>query len=193
MRERQVGIAWLPVTLLAGAALMVMVSWLTTRLEPEPILIASPMPTATAGPIRVYVSGAVVEPAVYTLPAGSIVDDLVRAAGGMLPEADPILVNLAQPLVDGSHIHVSEMGESQPLPARDSASSGALVNGLININLADQAALEELPGIGPAIAGRIIAHRQSNGPFGTIAEIEEVSGIGPVTFEKIRDLITVGQ
>ena len=183
--------------------------------EPQGIEIIPPAPTATApppptaaptptpGPLRVYVSGAVVNPAVYALPAGSIVDDAVRAAGGLSAEADPVAINLAGPLADGMQIYVPARVEGAPTPPPISAPAatadlgasrmgGVTTAGLININLATQADLEMLPGIGPTTAANIIAHREANGPFATIEAIMDVPGIGEGKFAAMKDLITVG-
>ena len=181
--------------------------------QPAPIEIIPPQPTPTApatsaaqpsptaGPIHVYVSGAVVAPAVYVLPPGSLIDDAVRAAGGFAAGADPAAVNLAQTVSDGMQIHVPTAGErptpppvSQPATAATPASrmGGVTVAGLININSAGQTDLEMLPGIGPSTAANIIAYREANGPFVAIEAIMDVPGIGEGKFEAIRDLITVG-
>ncbi|MBK7216822.1 MAG: helix-hairpin-helix domain-containing protein [Candidatus Promineofilum sp.] len=160
-------------------------------------------PTASPGPLRVYVSGAVVNPAVYTLPPGSIVDDAVRAAGGLSADADPVAINLAGPLADGMQIYVPARVEGAPTPPPVSAPvatadpgasrmGGVTIAGLIDINLATQADLEMLPGIGPTTAANIIAHREANGPFATIEAIMDVPGIGEGKFAAMKDLITVG-
>lgn len=163
----------------------------------------TPLPTATSGPWRVYVSGAVANPAVYTLPVGSIVDDAVRAAGGLSADADPVAVNLAGPLADGMQIYVPTLAEGAPAPPPISAPAatadlsasrmgGVTTAGLIDINLATQADLEMLPGIGPTMAANIIAHREAHGPFTTIEAIMDVPGIGEGKFAAMKDLITVG-
>jgi competence protein ComEA len=148
----------------------------------------SPEATPTPRPLRVYVSGAVQAPDVYALPPDSIVKDALTAAGGPSDEADLDRINLASPLADGQHVYVPSLGEDNP-PIQPP--SGQRSGGLkVNINTADTVALETLPGIGPTIAGRIVDYRQANGPFSTIEEIMDVSGIGPATFEGIRDLIS---
>lgn len=158
-------------------------------------------PSATPGPIHVYVSGAVVQPAVYQLPVGSIIDDAVRAAGGFAVGADTSAVNLAQPAADGMQVHVPLLAENLPTPppislppvgATAVRMTGITLNGLININTAEQMELEMLPGIGPATAANIIAHREANGPFASIESIMDVPGIGEGRFEDLRELITVG-
>lgn len=157
----------------------------------------------TDGPIHIYVSGAVLRPAVYTLPPGSLLDDAVRAAGGFAAGADTAAVNLAQSAADGMQVHVPLLAEALPTPppvklplgAEPTVASrmgGISIGGLININTATQTDLEMLPGIGPSTAINIIAHREANGPFATIEDIMDVPGIGDGKFEAIRDLITVG-
>jgi competence protein ComEA len=167
--------------------------WLRWK-EPAPIVINPPAPTATAGPIQVYVSGAVSKPDVYVLPQEAIVRDALNAAGGALSDADLNGINLAARLRDGDQVYVPKIGE--PINVPTGASSGGSENvpansGPININTATAAELETLPEIGPAIAQRIIDYREANGPFATIEAIQNVSGIGPATFDAIKDLITV--
>jgi len=164
--------------------------WLRWK-EPAPITILPPAPTATPGPIRVYVSGAVTSPDVYSIPPGSIMRDALTAAGGASGEADLNQVNLAQVLRDGDHIYVPKIGEV-PTPALVGVdSTEAALSGLLNINTATAEQLEALPGIGPAIAKRIVDYRDAHGPFANIEAIQNVSGIGPTIFGQIKDLITV--
>jgi competence protein ComEA len=165
--------------------------------EPPPLILstATPVPTPEATPTprppRVYVSGAVQKPDVYTLAPDSIVKDAILAAGGPSDEADLDRINLAQPVADGQQIYVPRIDEeSPPIQIPSSQRSQPIIASTININTADVAALESLPGIGPALAQRILNYRQANGPFANPAEIMEVSGIGPATFEGIQDLIT---
>jgi competence protein ComEA len=160
---------------------------------------AKPEATPTPGPIRVYVSGAVANPAVYSLGAGSIIDDLVRAAGGFAPSADPAAVNLAQPLADGMQVHVPTLADALPTPPAVSAPAGARsspvdvdLGGLVNINTATAAELEALPGVGPVTAAQIIAYREANGPFDTIEALMDVPGIGEGKFNEMKALIHVG-
>jgi competence protein ComEA len=170
---------------------VVLIQVLQPRPEPIHLTTSTPPPTPastpTPQPLRVYVSGAVHRPDVYTLPPESIVKDALVAAGGATDEADLDRINLALPVADGQHIYVPRMGEENPPVPSPSAASPS--DGKININTADSAALEALPGIGPVTAQRIIDHRLANGPFTQIEEIMDVSGIGPATFEKIKDLI----
>lgn len=151
--------------------------------------------------IAVYVSGQVKTPAVITLEdSGSLrLIDAVNAAGGMTELADTEAINLAEPLSDGQHIHVPTKeiffrdiaAQSAGTNSNSNSNSNLNSSGLININTADAKELEKLTGIGPALAGRIIEYRESNGAFKSIEEIKKVRGIGEKTFEKMRDEITV--
>ncbi|NLE45862.1 MAG: hypothetical protein GX620_14155 [Chloroflexi bacterium] len=165
-----------------------------------PIVVSTPRPTETTpardveASLRVYVSGAVRTPAVYTLSSGSIVDDALRAAGGPTSDAALETINLALELQDQQHIHVPRQGEeSTTLPLVDGASRTGSFELKVNINTATAAELESLPRVGPALAERIIAYREANGPFAGVDEIQNVAGIGPATLEELRDLITVGR
>lgn len=151
---------------------------------PQPAQVLTPTPYT----LRVYVSGAVHQPDVYILPQDSIVKDAMEAAGGPTEEADLERINLALPVTDGQQVHVPRQGEDNPPvqpPSRQPAGGGK-----VNINTADSATLESLPGIGPALAQRIIDHRQTHGPFERVEDVMKVSGIGEATFEGIQDLIT---
>ncbi len=164
---------------------------ITVTLRPAPT--GSPAPTE-ATTIRVYVSGAVKNPDVYSLPVGSIVRDAMVAAGGPARDADLDRVNLAAPLSDGLQVHFPQEGEPAAAPGTSrSAQTSNLPSGApIDINTASLEELDTLSGIGPAIAQRIIDYRQSNGPFQSIEQIKDVKGIGDALFEKIKDHITVG-
>ena len=165
-----------------------------------PIVVSTPLPTPTLSPvptlapIRVHVSGAVRQPAVYELPPGSIVQDAVDAAGGPASDADMDHINLARELQDQQQVYVPCQGELNPPPSVSGGESGGggTVGTLININTATAAELEALPRIGPKTAQIILEYREANGPFEAIEDIQNVPGIGPATFEGLKDLITVG-
>ena len=152
---------------------------------PSPVL---PQATPTPGLVRVYVSGAVQHPDVYLLPPGSIVKDAIGAAGGALTEADLDRVNLALPLTNSEHVYVPHVGE-EDLPVR-LPTAQPLSADKVNINTADLAALESLPGIGPVLAQQILDYRQAHGSFAKIEDLLEVTGVGPATLDKIREKIT---
>ncbi len=156
----------------------------------RPTSTAAPAPTEKTA-IRVYVSGAVKQPDVYSLPPDSIVRDALTAAGGPADDADLDRINLAAPLSDGIQVHFPRKGEPAAAPAA-SASSGAAVGAPIDINTATLEQLDTLPGIGPVIAQRIIDYRQASGPFTSIDQIKDVRGIGDALFDDIKDHITVG-
>ena len=143
-------------------------------------------------PIVVDVEGAVDQPGVHQLLAGSRVADAIEAAGGYGADIDIAaaaqLLNLAERLTDGLKIHVPRRGEqAQPAPAADVA---APAQGLIDINRASSTELESLPGIGPVTAAKIIAARQEQ-PFASVDELDARNVVGPSTLDEIRDLITV--
>ena len=155
--------------------------------------VARPSPTATAGAtssgteIFVHILGAVQRPGLYSLSEGDRAIDAVAAAGGFLDTADQRTINLARFVVDGEQIVVPALGE---VPAAAGA-PGVSADGKVNINTADEAALDTLPGVGPATAQRIIAWREANGAFAVVEDLMNVSGIGDKTFEGMRDLVTV--
>lgn len=162
---------------------------------PTPPPTATATPTATPSPVRVDVAGAVRRPGVYILPAGSIIADAIAAAGGPADDADLDRINKAVALQDGMQVYVPRTTQPDERPVLDLppatpstvGSGGAQSRKLININTATAEELETLPGIGPAMAQRIIEGR----PYGSIEEIMRVKGIGQATFEKLRDYITV--
>lgn len=177
-------------------------------LEQPPSPTAEPVPTtaptATPAPIFVFVSGAVHNVGVYSLPAGSRIADALRAAGGPTEDAAIEALNQAILLSDEMQIHMPRRDEvSLTVPPISNASStpsddstqvedtATNSNQQINLNSATAAALESLPGIGPSIAQTIIDHRNANGPFTSIEEIKDVKGIGDKLFESIQDNITV--
>ena len=152
----------------------------------------TPAPTSTPAPVRIYVSGAVPHPDVYQLPPGSIVKDAVTAAGGSLPTADLARVNLAQQLRDQQQVHIPLVGET-PAPVGSSVQASIHSSGgdCVDINSATLEELDELPGIGPAYAQRIIEYRTAHGSFQNVEELTQVKGIGPATLQEIRDLACV--
>lgn len=154
----------------------------------SPVLL---LPTPAPTNLTIDITGEVVRPGVYNLPPNSRVRDAIQAAGGLSEDADVEILNLAAELADGQKIVVMSKGEI-PLPPGGIVRSNPIeVNGLININTATAEQLDTLPGIGPAKAGDIITYRQKNGAFDKIEDIQNVSGIGPATFENIRNLISV--
>ncbi len=141
--------------------------------------------------IFVYISGAVHKPGVFKAPSNARVFDIVAMAGGLTVEADVAKTNLAQSVKDGMHIHVVD----KPLISNDNtmtAGSGkAKIGNKVNINHANKSELDTLPGVGPALAERIIEYRQTNGSFRDIDELKSIPGIGSSKYEKIKEKISI--
>jgi competence protein ComEA len=176
--------------LLGGLILAGGVVLIARRPSGQPVELPPPPATSTPAPVRVDVSGDIAAPGVYTLPPGSIVQDALTAAGGPNDDADLTRLNLAEPLSDGEQILVPARGQTNtPSPGQqpNSLSPGEK----LDINTATAEQLEALPEIGPVMAARIVDYRTEHGPFRTIEEIMDVSGVGPKTFEAIKDLVTV--
>jgi competence protein ComEA len=149
--------------------------------------------TPTAETAIVYISGAVLRPDVYRVPAAARVKDVVLAAGGLAADADVGRVNLAEHVADAQHIHIPREGEAEPAPALAYDNTEPVGQGaLINLNTASAAELDDLPGIGPALLQRIEEYRTTNGPFQSVEDLRKVKGIGPALFAKIAPLVTVG-
>jgi competence protein ComEA len=147
---------------------------------------ASPSPELV---VLVDVAGWVRRPGVYEFTEGARVIDAIDAAGGARSGALLEALNLAAPLTDGTQILVPREGQEGVAPAP--VTGGAVAGGLVNVNSAIATELEELPGIGEVIAQRIIDYRTENGPFATVDELLDVSGIGDAILESIRELVTV--
>ncbi|PZF61017.1 hypothetical protein DEI92_05205 [Curtobacterium sp. MCBD17_034] len=155
-------------------------------------------PAATPATVVVHVLGAVATPGLVELPVGARVDDAVTEAGGAADHADLSRVNLARPLVDGEQLYVPRDGEDDvpeapgPVVGGGSASVGRGEGPtLVDLNTADATALETLPGIGPALADRIVAWRTEHGRFSSVEDLLDVSGIGDATFADLRDRVRV--
>ena len=151
-----------------------------------PLDAAPPVPATET--LVVHVAGAVARPGLVEVTAGSRVADAVAAAGGAVASADLDRINLALPVADADHVHIPAEGE----PAVSLGPETAIEEGPIDLNRADQAALDELPGVGPATAAAIVAHREEHGPFTSVTSLQEVPGIGPAKLERLRDLVTIG-
>ena len=154
-----------------------------TPVETAPAAIETASSDSPAFPV--YVSGWVTSPGVVEMTDGAIVADAVAAAGGALDGALLDEINLARPLVDGDHVQIPGPGDS--IAAVTGGGEGD--DGLISINQADTSSLEDLPGVGPVLAERIVAHREANGPFETVEELLEVPGIGESKLAAMRDSI----
>lgn len=168
-------------------------------------------PSASVAGVVVHVLGSVRKPGLVRLPAGSRVQDAIEAAGGLSGKADPGELNLAQAVADGQQIVVGTKNKPSG-EVRDGAvgggSGGAGTSGggtgrpgaggsvtgpgqPVDLNTASQAELEELPGVGPVMAGKILAWRTENGRFSRVEELQEIDGVGPKTYAKLAPLCRV--
>lgn len=153
--------------------------------------------TGGTGELLVHVVGAVRAPGVVRLPAGARVVDAIEAAGGVREDAQTDQLNLARLVADGEQVRVPVVGEvveAVPSPeegATPSAGGTASGSGPINVNTASATELERLPGIGPALAERIVNHRQAHGPFASLDDLTDVPGIGKAKLEALRAEATV--
>ncbi len=136
--------------------------------------------------IMVDIGGEVINPTVVELKEGSRVEDAIKAAGGVTENADLTEINRAAFLADGDKIMIPSISDDMNNISGE-ASSYSMSDGKININIAGFEELQQLDGVGPATAEKIIEYREENGRFNTIEEIKNVSGIGDKTFEKFQN------
>ncbi|MBK5223727.1 MAG: ComEA family DNA-binding protein [Acidimicrobiia bacterium] len=191
---------------LVVAVVLGILAW--TRESPPPPEISIPYaaPAATTAsavtteatvPLVVHVAGAVARPGVYSLATDARVGDVLTAAGGPADGADLDRLNLAAPVADGSRVYVPRVGEEAapavlgPDVSESGGSGSGGADGPVDINTADAARLEDLPGVGPATAAAIVAHREANGPFVVVDDLLDVRGIGEAKLAALRDLATV--
>jgi len=159
--------------------------------------------SASAAPpteIVVSITGLVERPGIVTLPAGARVADAITAAGGAAEGADLTGLNLAARLADGDSVVVGNSASAGEPPSgltaggggqNSAARSPAPSGGLVNLNTADEAALDTLPGVGPVMAQNILAWRETNGKFSSVEQLQEITGIGPSRYAQISPLVTV--
>jgi competence protein ComEA len=148
--------------------------------------------SAEAPMIFVHVLGSVVRPGLYELREGARIVDAIAAAGGYTEAADPAQLNLARVVTDGEQLYAPAVGETPPMPASGVAAvPGGPASAAVNLNTADQAALETLPRVGPETAKKIIEYRDANGPFSSVDQLTEVPGIGQKTLDGLRDAAVV--
>ncbi|MFI2366397.1 helix-hairpin-helix domain-containing protein [Promicromonospora sp. NPDC019610] len=177
--------------------------------EPDGSGAAGGLPGEAGGELLVHVVGEVARPGLVTLPDGARVADAVEAAGGVTRKADLTAVNLARTVVDGEQLYVPKPGEPVPGAAAPGAGGAPAAGGggaggggagggaggtagAVDINTADAAGLEALPGVGPSIAQAIVEWRETNGAFASVDELDDVPGIGPATLDELRDSARVG-
>ena len=151
--------------------------------------VSTPPATEPSSSVVVHVAGAVVHGGVYRLDGGARVIDAVDAAGGFAANAEADGVNLAAVLQDGQRIYVPRVGEVSP--AAVGGGEGAVAGFPIDLNRATVDDLDRLPGVGPATAAAIVAHREQHGPFRDVDALADVRGIGEAKLETLRGLVVV--
>lgn len=150
------------------------------------------LPPPSPAPLRIHVAGAVRQPGVYALPAGSLVEQAIEAAGGPDEGASLDAVNLATRVQDGDQVRVPYLSAAAPdLPSPASTLGPETSAAPVNLNTASASELDRLPGIGPSLAEEIIAYRESHGAFATIEDLLLVPGIGPAKLATLRGLVLV--
>ncbi len=192
----RVGVGAALILVLVGLGCAVFITAITPHgassvVAPSALPSSSPSSNGSNGSngavIYVHILGQVNDPGLYALHDGDRGVDVVAAAGGFTPSADPAALNLARFLSDGEQIVVPAVGQSVPASG---AGGGTAIPGKVNINTADEPTLETLPRVGPAMAARILAWRAANGRFTAVEDLMSVSGIGEKTFEGLKDLVT---
>jgi competence protein ComEA len=207
--DRSTGVPLPALAAAAGAVILAVAAFLLAFWSGNGALVVAgeqPFPAASGGiaaapasggsELVVEIVGAVRQPGVYRLRPGSRIGDLVDAAGGYNPRVDVDRasrdLNLAALLADGDQVRVPSRDEPAPAPGGDTPgeSAGGGDSEPIDINTADSAKLEELPGIGPATAAKIIAAREEQ-PFASVDDLRTRGVLGEKTFEKVRPLVVV--
>lgn len=168
---------------------------------------AQPSQEDTSQRIVIYIDGCVAHPDVYELPTSARVKDSIDRAGGLTSDADVAALNLASELHDGEKVHIPRVGEDATLTQDSTGAAsgdsyrqdrgasttrkGQSPTRPISLNKASKNELLELPGVGPAMADRIIADRREHGPFKHVEDLKRVKGIGSKKFEKLRKYLHV--
>jgi len=187
----------------ADAPVTAPISTGSAEVQPPSATGAATSPPATQ--IVVSVTGLVAHPGVVTLAVGARVTDAIAAAGGSTADADLTGLNLAAKLADGDSVVIaaaavggSSSGVSNAgAPGSDaprgpgSPAGQRTASSLIDLNTADEPALDSLPGVGPVMAQNILAWREQNGRFTSIEQLQEISGIGPARYAQLAALVTV--
>lgn len=153
--------------------------WFGGAPEPPPPLRVAAAPEL--GTITVHVAGEVANPGLVRVDPGSRIADAVAAAGGLLATAETAGLNLAAPVVDGQQVVV---------PAGGAAGAMAL-DGRVHLNTAGAGDLEQIDGVGPVLAARIVAYREANGPFQAVEDLLDVAGIGEAKLAAMRDGVVI--
>lgn len=160
----------------------------------EPEVVAAPLEPVAEAPARsvlvVHVVGEVRRPGLYRLRDGSRIADAVRRAGGARHGADLAALNLAAPLVDGIQVLVPSRVTVGGMPPTGAGAGAAPSASSVSLSSATVEELDELPGVGPITAQKIVDYRAEHGPFASVDDLDAVPGIGPTRIEQLRDLVT---
>ena len=160
----------------------------------EPEVVAAPLEPVAEAPARpvlvVHVVGEVRRPGLYRLRDGARIADAVRRAGGARQGADLAALNLAAPLVDGIQVLVPSRPTASSVPTGAGTGAEAPIATAVSLSSATVEELDELPGVGPITAQKIVDYRAEHGPFGSVDDLDAVPGIGPTRIEQLRDLVT---
>ena len=162
--------------------------------EEEEVIQPTQNQTKVAESFIVDVKGQVKMPGVYSSSPEERVIDVVQRAGGLTENADESKVNFAEHVQDAMVIYIPAKGEEGNIPqglTSNPSDTGGTKQGKINLNKADENELQNLPGIGPSKAAAIMEYRETNGPFKSVEDLKNISGIGDKTFDKLKDLISV--
>ena len=165
------------------------------RTAGEAEVAAAPLEPVAEAPARtalvVHVVGEVRRPGLYRLRDGSRIADAVRRAGGARHGADLAALNLAAPLVDGVQVLVPSRAVAAAVsPGAAAVGGGAPAASAVSLSSATVEELDELPGVGPITAQKIVDYRAEHGPFASVDDLDAVPGIGPTRIEQLRDLVT---
>ncbi len=155
---------------------------------PQPAAAAADDPLAAGPSLQLDVEGRVRRPGLVSVPSGARVAQALTAAGGVLPGTDTRTLDLAQKVTDGQQLMV---GGSPPVAAASSSTGAATMAATVDLNTATADQLDALPHVGPATAQKIITWRTEHGPFTAVSQLQQVSGIGPSTYQDIAPLVTV--
>jgi competence protein ComEA len=137
----------------------------------------------------VHVVGAVRRPGLYRLAHGSRIADALHRAGGATKRADLSLVNLAAPLSDGTQVVVPRRAPPVTAGSAEAGDAATAASGPVHLNTATLEQLDELPGVGPVTAQKIIDYREQHGAFSSVDDLDSIPGIGPARLEQLRDLV----
>ena len=195
VEKRKIAAIMIMVALFVGASIW----WQESKRPPRQVIAQTPQTVDSAlekQKVTVSISGAVAKPGLYRLEPNRRVVDLVEQAGGLLPEAEQDKLNMARRCYDGMHVEVKYkkvvLPKKSPVAREPLAAGRAQANDkIISLNSASEQDLALLPGIGPALAKRIVDYRQRNGAFTSIEQIMDVSGIGESKFEQLKPRISL--